>query len=181
MTTRNQRKRRVRQSIAVFFTTLFLLVAAMIMTVDADDERGAQIADTGKKVELIRADDMPEIPIKEIPAAEYADINDIPRVCLGEFTVTYYCSCERCCGKSDGITATGTTVYAGLSAAVDPSVIPLGTLFYVEIDGVEHMYCADDTGGGIKGNRLDIYVSSHEEALKLGVKTATVYIWEDSK
>ena len=46
---------------------------------------------------------------------------------LGNFTITYYCACEICCNKADGITATGTPVIEGQTIAVDPSVIPYGT------------------------------------------------------
>ena len=56
--------------------------------------------------------------------------------------------------------------------AVDPDVIPLGSK--VEIDGVE--YVAEDTGGAIKQKRIDIFVASHSEALKKGVKYQEVFI-----
>lgn len=93
--------------------------------------------------------------------------------CLGEFEITYYCSCEQCCGKSDGITASGAPAIAGETIAVDPDVIPLGT--EVVIDG--ETYIAEDTGAVIEGNRIDIYCDSHEEALELGRTTAEVSIW----
>ena len=46
---------------------------------------------------------------------------------LGNFQITYYCACEICCNKADGITATGTPVVEGQTIAVDPRVIPYGT------------------------------------------------------
>lgn len=96
---------------------------------------------------------------------------------LGEFKLTAYCACKKCCGKDQsdpayGITATGTTVTAGRTIAVDPSVIPYGT--EVVING--HTYIAEDCGGAIKENRIDIYFDSHEEALAFGVQYANVYI-----
>lgn len=45
---------------------------------------------------------------------------------LDDVTVTHYCTCSRCCGKSDGITASGRKATPGISVAVDPSIIPLG-------------------------------------------------------
>ena len=45
---------------------------------------------------------------------------------LGEFTLTAYCPCMKCCGKTDGITSTGTTATEGRTIAVDPLVIPYG-------------------------------------------------------
>ena len=65
---------------------------------------------------------------------------------LGEFVITHYCACEKCT-DGDGITATGTKATEGRTIAVDPEVIPYGTM--VVIDG--HTYIAEDCGGAIKG------------------------------
>ena len=93
-------------------------------------------------------------------------------------TVTYYC-CEaraHICGGGSGKTATGTDVTAGRSAAVDPDVIPLGAEIFVDYgDGVLHSYIAEDTGSAIIGGHIDLAVATHEEALELGVRTATVW------
>lgn len=88
-----------------------------------------------------------------------------------KFVVTAYCGCTECCGDSDGTTASGTKATAGRTIAVDPKVIPLGT--HVWIDGKE--YIAEDTGGAIDGNRIDIYFDSHSEALSWGRRTKTIY------
>lgn len=93
-------------------------------------------------------------------------------ITLGEFRLTAYCSCVQCCGKSDGITATGTLATAGRTIAVDPNVIPYGTS--VVING--NTYVAEDCGGAINKNRIDIYFDSHEEALQFGVQYADVYL-----
>jgi len=87
-------------------------------------------------------------------------------------SATAYCACEKCCGKSDGITATGTKATAGRTIAVDPSVIPYGTK--VIING--HTYIAEDCGGAINGNKIDIFFDSHEEALAFGRQQLKVYI-----
>lgn len=85
---------------------------------------------------------------------------------------TAYCNCSICCGKwAGGKTASGTTPRAGRTIAVDPRVIPLGST--VTIDGYG-TYIAEDTGSAIKGNIIDIYFSSHSEALKFGRRTITV-------
>lgn len=95
---------------------------------------------------------------------------------LENCTVTHYDVCVRCCGKSDGITASGLQAVPGVTVAVDPAVIPLGSDVLVDYgDGVLHYYHADDTGSGVKGNAIDLCVSSHAEALELGCRTATVY------
>lgn len=97
---------------------------------------------------------------------------------LRECTITYYC-CEKrphICGGGTGKTATGTDVTAGRSAAVDPSVIPLGAEIYVDYgDGILHQYIAEDTGSAIGGAHIDLAVETHDEALQLGTAFATVW------
>ena len=91
-------------------------------------------------------------------------------------TVTHYDCCVLCCGKTDGITASGVKATPGVTVAVDTSIIPLGSDVLVDYgDGIINYYRADDTGSAIKGNKLDLCVSSHQDAINLGVRTATVY------
>lgn len=93
-----------------------------------------------------------------------------------QFKATAYCNCRKCCGKwADGKTASGTTPEQGRTIAVDRKVIPLGT--HVLVDGVE--YVAEDTG--VKGNRIDIFFDSHQEALNFGVKYVEVEIVEEEE
>lgn len=106
------------------------------------------------------------------------------KISLGKFKLTAYCSCEKCCGKwalnrpkdENGkdivYGSTGNILVAGTSIAVDPSVIPYGS--QVEING--HTYTAHDTGGAIKGNRIDVYFDSHQEARNFGVQFAEVFL-----
>ena len=90
--------------------------------------------------------------------------------------VTHYCCCVKCCGKDDGITYSGVKATPGVTVAVDTSIIPLGSDVLVDYgDGVINYYRADDTGSAIKGNKLDLCVGSHQDAINLGVRTATVY------
>jgi 3D (Asp-Asp-Asp) domain-containing protein len=91
---------------------------------------------------------------------------------LGIFTATHYCPCATCCGKANGITATGTKATAGRTVAVDPKIIPYGT----EIIMNGHTYIAEDCGGAIKGKRIDIFCDSHETALVSGVKKVEVFV-----
>lgn len=90
-----------------------------------------------------------------------------------DYTLTAYCSCDKCCGKSDGITASGTVATENRTIAVDNSVIPYGT--EVEIEGFG-TYVAEDCGSAIKGNRIDIFFSNHEDAVNFGVKKARVRV-----
>lgn len=92
---------------------------------------------------------------------------------LGNFKLTAYCACEQCCGEwSNGITSTGTVATQGRTIAVDPSVIPYGS--EVSING--NTYIAEDCGGAIDGNRIDVYFDSHSEALEFGIQYADVYL-----
>lgn len=94
---------------------------------------------------------------------------------LGEFLLTAYCgeNYPHICNDGDATnTATGTTPTAGRTIAVDPKIIPYGT--EVIIDG--HVYIAEDCGGAIKGNRIDVFFPTHAEALQFGVQHAEVSI-----
>lgn len=91
-------------------------------------------------------------------------------------TVTHYDACAACCGKTDGITASGVRATPYVTCAVDPDVIPLGSDLLVDYgDGELYYYRADDVGGAVRGNHIDLCVSGHEEAVALGVRSATVY------
>lgn len=95
---------------------------------------------------------------------------------IEDVTVTHYDCCVECCGKDDGITASGVRATTGVTVAVDPNVIPLGSDVMVDYgDGEINYYRADDVGGSVKGNHIDLCVGSHSEADLLGRRTATVY------
>ena len=99
-------------------------------------------------------------------------VNPNPTINLGEFKLTAYCDCQKCCGKTDGITATGTKATQGRTIAVDPNVIPYGS--EVIING--HTYIAEDCGGAIDNKHIDVFFEDHEEALLFGVNYANVYL-----
>jgi 3D (Asp-Asp-Asp) domain-containing protein len=73
---------------------------------------------------------------------------------------------------TNNITATGKEIRQGM-VAVDPKVIPFGTRIEIKDMG---MFVAEDTGGKIKGNRIDIYFDSKEEAKKFGMRGIWVNI-----
>ena len=99
------------------------------------------------------------------------EVEEPETVSLGEFEITHYCTCPKCCGKwSDGITASGTVATENRTIATDPNVIPTGT--EVLIDG--QVFIAEDTGSAITGNRIDIFVASHDEAVNRGRITRIV-------
>jgi len=91
-----------------------------------------------------------------------------------EFRVTAYCPCSKCCGKwSDGITASGHIIKTGDKFVAAPPGYSFGTM--VEIPGYGKVPVLD-RGGAIKGNRLDCYFDTHQEALNFGVQRLKVRI-----
>lgn len=91
---------------------------------------------------------------------------------LGDFRLTFYCPCVVCSEQYGDNTSTGVKAVEGVTVAVDPNVIPYGTKLYIEGFGE---FIAQDCGGAIKGNRIDIYVEDHDRVNDLGVKYASVY------
>lgn len=104
--------------------------------------------------------------IKEVPPkADYEY--------LGEFTVTAYCPYEDEYGNATARPYNGEYIAVeGITVAVDPEVIPYGSV--VIIDG--HSYIAHDCGGAVKGKVIDIYFDSIEEMNAWGKQTKEVYV-----
>lgn len=102
---------------------------------------------------------------------------------IGTFSNTFYCPCYSCNGNSHGLTASGAPLTPYLSVAVDRRVIPLGTELYIEFENanaqsISGYYMAHDTGGAIRGNKIDVCVNNHSEAYYYGVGKCKVYIVE---
>ena len=123
--------------------------------------------------------DKPEVtalsPTVGLTEITYADENGSYQY-LGEFTLTGYCPCAICCGKwsnpSNPITASGTTPAAGRTVAADTSRYPFGTKLMIN----GQIYTVEDVGGAIKGNHIDIYFNTHEEARAFAKQYGSVYL-----
>lgn len=88
------------------------------------------------------------------------------------FKITAYCSCSKCCGAhASGYTASGTLATANRTVAAS-SQYAFGTKLI--INGKE--YTVEDRGGAITGDRIDIYMNSHAEALAWGVRYLPVQV-----
>ena len=88
------------------------------------------------------------------------------KIDYGIMKCTAYCPCEECSEGYGRRTHTGTTAESGRTVAVDPDVIDLGSK--VEIDG--ETYIAEDTGGAVEGEVIDIFFDTHEEVEEWGTK-----------
>ncbi len=96
----------------------------------------------------------------------------MPRVERRVMRVTAYTSHDKGM-NGKGLTASGERAVEGRTIAV-PDSIPLGADIYIPALG-KH-YTATDRGGAIRGNRLDLYMESREDALELGVQEMEVWI-----
>ena len=90
-----------------------------------------------------------------------------------------YCSCARCCGKSNGITSSGAHATEWCTVAAG-SGYPIGTRIYIPALASAPnggWFVVQDRGGAISNNRIDIYMGSHAAALQYGRKTLECYVY----
>ena len=128
----------------------------------------AQAAELAAKVDELSAklSTMPDLPAGL--TASY----------VGEFTITAYCTeaYPHIGGTGSGITKSGAPVTPGVTVAADLSVLPLGTVVYIEGVGVR---VVQDTGGALQGQHLDVAVNgTHADALSwpMGGQLAKVWV-----
>ena len=137
-----------------------------------------------QQIEIIKREiENTKIDIALNPTEEIIELPQL--IDLGEFILTAYCSCEKCCngyalnrpvdenGNEIVIGSSGEVLQQGVSVAVDINIIP----YYTEIIINENIYIAHDTGGAIKGNRIDVYFNDHQKALEFGKQYANIYIY----
>ncbi len=91
---------------------------------------------------------------------------------LGKFKITAYNASIECCGKDDGITASGAIAKEGITVASDWDKLPKGTVIY--IDGIGERV-VEDKGGMIKGNKLDLFFEDFDTCFKFGVQELEVW------
>ncbi len=91
---------------------------------------------------------------------------------LGFFHTTGYCPCKQCSEGWGRHTSTGSIATSGHTIAVDPRIIPYGSK--VMINGV--IYTAEDRGGGVKGNHVDIFFDTHAQTRQHGKQTQEVFL-----
>ena len=147
-------KNRVKMCILLSVMTSLILVGALRYKAKAEEQeliihRAEPLSEKIYKIFNYTKKEEPEV----------VEEQDNELVYLGEFLLTGYCDCPICQEEWIGTTALGVAPTAEWTIAVDPDIIPLGSL--VEING--HIYCAEDVGGMINEYHIDIFCNSHEE------------------
>ena len=115
--------------------------------------------------------------VNEVPVATMPDAQMVERVgeehweSLGKWKLSFYCSCRRCSGNWGHRTSSGATCQEGVTVAC--AILPAGTR--VKIDGYGERI-VQDTGAGVRGQHLDVFMESHSECLRHGLKYREVWI-----
>ena len=169
--------------ITIFFFTLGIVIGSTCL----QSKEVASVSDTTDVADVADTTDGEVTDLEVTPIV--TTIPEWKYTSLGEYRLTAYCSCEKCCGqwarnrphdesgKPIIYTANGSVAQQGVTIAADTSVLPFGTI--VLIDGQEHI--VQDRGGAIKDNRIDVYFESHEEALQFGVQYKEVFMKEKNQ
>lgn len=107
-----------------------------------------------------------------------------PYIYVGDFTISYYCPCDKCTNGL-GVTNSGTIPKQGRTCAVNPDIIPLGyTVLIYDADWkLIYILQAEDTGGAPidSGERIDVYVDNHDTAVQLGLVKGCHVFMVDAK
>ena len=96
------------------------------------------------------------------------------------FNTSAYCSCAKCCGKTNGITASGAKATAWYTLAAGKGY-KMGTVIYIPALADKPnggWFVVQDRGGAISNSKLDVYMGSHSQALQYGRKTLECYVYE---
>lgn len=91
-----------------------------------------------------------------------------------------YCSCAMCCGKTNGITSSGSRAKEWHTVAAG-SGYPIGTVIYIPAFADKPnggWFVVEDRGGAISNNKIDIYMGSHSSALSFGRRNLECYIYQ---
>ncbi len=95
------------------------------------------------------------------------------------FNTSAYCSCEKCCGKTSGVTSSGATPTIWYTIAAGKSY-PIGTVFYIPALKDKPnggWFIVQDRGGSITNNKIDIYMGTHTGAIQFGRKNLECYVY----
>lgn len=160
-------------------TVIYMVMKPVVVTIKEPT------SSSDSAVAIYDKSELPEWPGPPVLQEQLPEIDGI--VYLGEYTITGYCSCARCCGEwaskqSGGVIvgAANQPLVAGISAAALQENLPLGTAVYIEGIGVR---IVQDTGPNsvfarYDGRLIDVYCNTHAEAVALGKSEKRVWIIE---
>lgn len=94
------------------------------------------------------------------------------KIKMGEFKITAYCPCYECSEGYGRLTSTRKYARSQHTIAVDPSVISYGAKVKVG----DTIYVAEDCGGKVKGDHIDVFFDTHEEVKEFGTKYKEVWV-----
>lgn len=163
----------MKKEITIFILLVGVLVLFFISPISPSPTKQRPNLESGitkTRLKIRSSHNLSRSPFSFSPSRKIKKIY-LKKIYLGLFTVTAYSRSQRE-GTIRGITATGLLVDKGV-VAVDPKVIPLGSLVLVEGYGYA---IAADTGKTIKGKRLDIFFHEKKECYKWGVRKKKVYL-----
>ena len=110
----------------------------------------------------------------ELMLSQQPDMKELPFQKLGRFSLSWYSPKELGKERPEQLhTSTGKIPKEGRTIAVDPKVIPYGSIVYIQDYG---LFVAEDCGGAIKQNRIDVFTASHTKAIQMGHKVAHVWL-----
>lgn len=186
-----RKKKRIHKPVIIIMSEIILVIAilatiASIVALIIGNKTPNEPVETTAEIETtteIELKTETETEIVEVATQKVTEIQteaetEPQLISIGTFTVTAYCSCEKCCGewasnRPNGVVygASGEQLIADYSIATDVEVIPYGETILIN----DQEYVAHDCGGAIQGNRIDIYMSSHEKALEWGVQNIEIF------
>lgn len=146
------------------FTSIYEEDILMVKAEEAKrDEERKKIAESAAKLQI----DLAKEAIGIIPSVKW-------------FNTSAYCPCQKCCDKTDGITASQQKAIDWYTVAAGKQY-KMGTIIYIPALSHEPnggWFIVQDRGGAISNEKLDIYFNTHEEALQYGRKTLECYVYE---
>lgn len=112
-----------------------------------------------------------EVPVATMPDAVMVEPVGERWESLGKWKLSFYCPCRQCSSGWGHQTSSGATCVEGVTVAC--AILPAGTR--VKIDGYGERI-VQDTGAGVRGQHLDVFMESHSECLRHGLKYREVWI-----
>ncbi len=161
-----------KDDIATIIILIILTLIAIFVTIISKEEEIIVEQNNLMRIDTNITEEYEE-EIQYVEKIDYSQYSFMEKVVSQEkylwkqFIVTAYCPCIKCCGKTNGITASGKQATQGITIATSKQYA-FGTKMEIQGYGI---YEVQDRGGAIQGDKIDIFFNSHDEALKFGRRT----------